>query len=207
MSERLANPVRDTHLVNKGDGPMAVRTPPTPADTWVVPTAWWSKTDTFRGRCPMARVAVNVAAAQSISDKLAQSAERIRAILSHPGSHRVLAQRGAWYLSRPGTDPLGAAVCAAIGMDAKLLNADALGRYYHNHADLADYLVATHGWAASPRSATPIPSSPSLPPTTRPPPCGSCSIPIPLRSCPPGFPFCRQKLMMNGMPKIQPRRA
>ncbi|MGW4773226.1 DUF4132 domain-containing protein [Nocardia sp. NPDC004278] len=124
---------------------MAVRTPPTDEDIWVVPSAWWSKTDPFRGRCPVARVTVNVAAAQSVSDKLAQSAERIRAILGHSGSHRVLAQRGAQYLSRPGSDPLGAAVCAAIGMDAKLLDGDALGRYYDNHADLADYLVATHG--------------------------------------------------------------
>ncbi|WP_433733436.1 hypothetical protein ACQP0C_14485 [Nocardia sp. CA-129566] len=124
---------------------MAVRTPPTDADIWVVPTAWWPKTDPFRGRCPMAGVTVNMTAAQSISDRLAHSAESIRAVLSHSGSHRVLAQRGAQYLSRPGTDPLGAAVCAAIGMDAKLLDAADLGRYYDDHTDLADYLVATHG--------------------------------------------------------------
>jgi hypothetical protein len=124
---------------------MAVRTPPNDADAWVVPTAWWSKTDPFRGLCPVARVSVNAAATQSISDKLAQSAERIHSILSHTGSHRMLAQRGAAYLSRPGADPVGAAVCAAIGMDAKLSAPDALGRYYDKHADLADYLVGTHG--------------------------------------------------------------
>ncbi|WP_433684117.1 hypothetical protein [Nocardia sp. CA-119907] len=124
---------------------MAVRTPPTDEDVWVVPTPWWPKTDPFRGRCPTAGVALNMTAAQSISDSLARSVERIRAILSHSGSHRVLAQRGAQYLSLPGTDPLGAAVCAAIGMDAKLFDAADLGRYYDNHADLADYLVATHG--------------------------------------------------------------
>ncbi|WP_329411288.1 DUF4132 domain-containing protein [Nocardia vinacea] len=124
---------------------MAVRTPPTDEDIWVVPAAWWSKTDPFRGRWPARRIAVNAAAAQTVSDKLAQSADRIRAILSHSASHKVLAERGARYLEDRRADPLGAAVCAAIGMDAMLWDADALGRYYDDHADLADYLVATHG--------------------------------------------------------------
>ncbi|WP_062989066.1 DUF4132 domain-containing protein [Nocardia anaemiae] len=124
---------------------MAVRTPPTDEDTWVVPAAWWSKTDPFRGRWPARGVAVNAAAAQTISDKLALSADRTRAILSHSGSHKVLAERGARYLADRRADPLGAAVCAAIGMDAKLWDDKALGRYYDDHADLADYLVATHG--------------------------------------------------------------
>ncbi|MEV5832110.1 DUF4132 domain-containing protein [Nocardia sp. NPDC052112] len=124
---------------------MAVRTPPTDEDTWVVPAAWWSKTDPFRGRWPARKVAVNAAAAQTISEKLAQSTDRIRAILSRTGSNKVLAERGAQYLADRRADPLGAAVCAAIGMDAKLWDANALGRYYDDHADLADYLVATHG--------------------------------------------------------------
>ncbi|MFE9320531.1 DUF4132 domain-containing protein [Nocardia sp. NPDC052278] len=124
---------------------MAVRTPPTDEDIWVVPAAWWSKTDPFRGRWPARNGAVNAAAAQTVSDKLAQSADRTRVILSHSGSHKVLAERGAQYLEDRRADPLGAAVCAAIGMDAKLWDADALGRYYDDHADLADYLVATHG--------------------------------------------------------------
>ncbi|MEV4125210.1 DUF4132 domain-containing protein [Nocardia sp. NPDC049707] len=124
---------------------MAVRTPLTDENTWVAPAAWWSKTDPFRGRWPARKVAVNAAAAQTISDKLAQSADAIRAILSHSASHRVLAERGAQYLADRHADPLGAAVCAAIGMDAELWDAKALGRYYDNHADLADYLVATHG--------------------------------------------------------------
>ncbi|WP_433598016.1 hypothetical protein ACQPXH_19765 [Nocardia sp. CA-135953] len=38
---------------------------------------------------------MNAAAAQTVSDKLAQSAGRTRAILSHSGSHKVLAERGA----------------------------------------------------------------------------------------------------------------
>ncbi|MEV4238902.1 DUF4132 domain-containing protein [Nocardia sp. NPDC049737] len=124
---------------------MAIRTPPTDEDIWVVPAAWWSKTDPFRGRWPARRVSVNVAAAQTVSDKLAQSTDRIRAILSHSGSHKVLAERGARYLTDRQADPLGAAVCAAIGMDTKLWDDRALGRYYDDHADLADYLVATHG--------------------------------------------------------------
>ncbi|WP_433710111.1 DUF4132 domain-containing protein [Nocardia sp. CA-084685] len=124
---------------------MAVRTPPTDEDSWVVPTAWWSKTDPFRGRWPAREVAANAAAAQRISDKLAQSTDRIRAILSHSGSNKVLAERGARYLGDRHADPLGAAVCAAIGMDTKLWDDNALGRYYDNHTDLADYLVDTHG--------------------------------------------------------------
>lgn len=125
---------------------MAVRTPPTDEDIWVVPSAWSSKTDPFRGLPPARKVTVNTAAAQAISDLLTRSAEPIRVILGHSHSHRMLAQRGARYLTESSVDPLGAAVCAAIGMDTNLFQPRALGRYYDDHADLADYLVATHGF-------------------------------------------------------------
>ncbi len=125
---------------------MAVRTPPTDEDTWVVPSIWSSKTDPFRGRPPARKVMVNTAAAQAISKVLTRSAEQIRVILGHRDSHRMLAQRGARYIAESGVDPLGAAVCAAIGMDTKLFHPRALSRYYDDHADLADYLVATHGF-------------------------------------------------------------
>ncbi|MEV6427180.1 hypothetical protein [Nocardia sp. NPDC051463] len=127
---------------------MAVRTPPpTNEDDWKVPTAWWSKSDPFRGLGPTPKTTVNSAAAAAVADTLAQSADKIRSVLQHPRSHNVFRQHGLTYLSAPGADPIGAAVCAAVAIDAYVLNPDSLGRYNDNNLHLADYLVRTHGFA------------------------------------------------------------
>ncbi|MFE7800066.1 hypothetical protein [Nocardia sp. NPDC057440] len=125
---------------------MAVRTPTTNEDDWAAPTAWWSKSDPFRGLGPARRTTVNAAAAAAVADTLARSADKIRTALQHPRSHNVFRQRGLAYLSAPDADPIGAAVCAAVGIDAYILNPDGLGRYYDDNTDLADYLVHTHGF-------------------------------------------------------------
>ncbi|WP_406231284.1 hypothetical protein [Nocardia sp. NBC_01009] len=125
---------------------MAVRTPPTSEDDWAVPRAWWSKSDPFRGLGPTRKTTVNAAAAAAVADTLARSADKIRSALRHPRSHNQFRQRGLAYLSAPGADPIGAAVYAAVGIDAYTLNPDGIGRYFDDNTDLADYLVHTHGF-------------------------------------------------------------
>ncbi|MFQ6331051.1 hypothetical protein ACLMAL_33640 [Nocardia sp. CWNU-33] len=89
---------------------------------------------------------MNAAAAAAVADTLARSADKIRSVLWHPRSHNLFRQRGLAYLFAPHADPIGAAVYAAVGIDACILNPDGIGRYFDDNTDLADYLVHTHGF-------------------------------------------------------------
>ncbi|MGW0249483.1 hypothetical protein ACWDYH_22920 [Nocardia goodfellowii] len=129
---------------------MSVETPAVHDQAWAVPTAWRSKVEPFRGRSG-SPAKLNQQAAQVVLTRLTESPAQTGAALTHPGSHPTLVRRGAEYLAAPhgGTDPLGAAVCLAIGSVPRISPA----AHAHTRAgvlgasqDLADYLVHAHGY-------------------------------------------------------------
>ncbi|MEV6276132.1 DUF4132 domain-containing protein [Nocardia sp. NPDC051832] len=130
---------------------MSVETLSRPDQEWAVPAAWQSKTEPFRGRSGKP-AALDHAAAQAVLAQLTDSPTQVGAALLHPGSHPSLVQRGAEYLGAPAasTDPIGAAVCLAIGSYRRVPSS--VHAWEHRGVlgeseDLADYLVHTHGLA------------------------------------------------------------
>ncbi|MFC9896326.1 DUF4132 domain-containing protein [Nocardia sp. NPDC127579] len=118
--------------------------------SWTVPATWRSKVEPFRGRSG-ASAKLKPQAAQAVQAVLTDSPMLLGAALPHPLSHAALAGRGAEYLGAPAasTDPLGAAVCLAIGSYPRVPSETR--EWEHTGVlgepqDLADYLVHTHGY-------------------------------------------------------------
>ncbi|MFC9896325.1 DUF4132 domain-containing protein [Nocardia sp. NPDC127579] len=104
-----------------------------------VPRRWWAKAEPFRGLGVDHVATVDAAAVAAMAARLRDSRAQIEAILAHPNTDAETAARGRAYLSAPAdASPQDAAV---IGLTLLWSTTYGFG------SELADYLVATHGFS------------------------------------------------------------